>query len=385
MSAIKDNSKSKIVDYILDIDKNHSLREFYAVIFNLSNMLERNKNDYQINVAINILFDLNRKNKNKIFVLDNKDIVIIFEASNRDFVDKMIFQLRYLFIDDQIAFKKPNIENPNFAKVFVLAFQKLEFLSLFEEKTVKQAKYTESNANKIFETISQDIENLKLTNLIRNRSSAIIVPHKPINNIFTEYYISISQLKEILELDINLYSNKILYQFIKNKINTKLLETIKDNLPLFIQGPTNINLDSENILSDYFVDFHKSLKSVSNATVIVDFDIEDIFLDITAFTYAHNFLKELGYKICIDGLDCDNITHINPETFGADLIKIRYSEENDNSINQSILKKYISKFSKNRTILTHCHNKKSLEFGTEVGFYLFQGLAIEKKLNFHLT
>lgn len=393
MNIITQNGEIAILEFLKELDERNSYNDFYAITFHMSKLHERNKSDYQLKIAQNILADLTKRIISRIFVKANKDIVIIFEAKNREFVEKIIYQLRYLFIDDPLAFKKPNIENHDFSTVYVLIFQKEEFKriilnslndeqkkSLSQNFRSNQMQHSGSNTT-YFQKIEEDIAKLDMQKLIRKRKAAIAIREKKLNPIFDELYVNIPNLRDLLSYDLSLFDNKILYHFLVKTIESKILETIAGNIQFYITGATNINLNVDLILSEKFVEFHKSLRAYTNNSLIIDINLSDAFNDITSFLYAKNFLHELGYKTCIDDIDHYSISQINRETLGVDLFKMSLdSDEELGEIEQSILKQYVSKCNPNRLIITHCNDIEIFNYGKAVGAYIFQGWLIDKRL-----
>jgi c-di-GMP-related signal transduction protein len=162
------------------------------------------------------------------------------------------------------------------------------------------------------------------------------------------------------------------------RVDNKLLDVIKSDIPRYIQGSSNLNLNIETILSEDFLEFHKMVKSLGNISMVIDINLADIFLDLASFNYANGFLKELGYKTCLDGIDDYSFINIDRRSLDFDLIKLTWNSDNENQIDLLTMKDFVQKCNPNRIILTNCDEQEAIHYGHNLGLFLFQGWFLEK-------
>jgi len=88
--------------------------------FHLSDLLEQYKSEYQVKIAINLIHDLLKGYEGNIFVLNDHSIIVLCYGLEPTLQNKLIFQLRYLYMDDPLAYTDTGHENPAFCTVYQL-------------------------------------------------------------------------------------------------------------------------------------------------------------------------------------------------------------------------------------------------------------------------
>src|SRR4051812_16868652 len=83
---------------------------YYALHFNLSQLTAQYRSEYQIKIAINILNDLFKAEDSIAFGMEDSDVILLYNGSNRGLLEKAIFQLRYLFMDDPLGYSLDGLE-----------------------------------------------------------------------------------------------------------------------------------------------------------------------------------------------------------------------------------------------------------------------------------
>src|SRR3546814_5875753 len=83
-----------------------------------------------------------------------------------------------------------------------------------------------------------------------------------------------------------------------------------------IASSFSINLNVGTILSPPFLNFDSSLKAIARGTVVIELQKIDIFGDMGAYMFARDFMRERGYRICLDGLNHLTLQFIDRERLG---------------------------------------------------------------------
>jgi hypothetical protein len=84
----------------------------------------------------------------------------------------------------------------------------------------------------------------------------------------------------------------------------------------------SINLNVQTLLSPEFLDFDASLRMGSRGTIVVELQLVDIFADISGYLFARDFVREKGYRICLDGVTNNSISFVDRRKLGVDLVKV---------------------------------------------------------------
>src|SRR5690606_1038125 len=91
--------------------------------------------------------DLYKQQEGGIFLCRDADIFVVYKGEDRPLLEKGVFQLRYLFVDDPLAYDTNGDENPDFCRVYDLAFQWHEFHDVCRRKFGKVAKTVEEDTS----------------------------------------------------------------------------------------------------------------------------------------------------------------------------------------------------------------------------------------------
>src|SRR4051812_35776646 len=106
------DAEIKLVDTVQSLQEEGG--DWLGVIFHFSRLLEHYKSDYQIKIAINLINDLLRAYQGGIFVCYDSTLFVVCRDVSDALLGKVIFQMRYLFMDDPLSYNSEGQENPEF-------------------------------------------------------------------------------------------------------------------------------------------------------------------------------------------------------------------------------------------------------------------------------
>lgn len=413
MKLVEKNANTTLVDMVGTLRS--SSEEYYSIHFHLSSLMEQYKSNYQIKIAINILTDLFKGNDCVIFLLPNQDLVILYHGNDRSLLEKSIFQLRYLFMDDPLSYTNDGFENSDFCSVYDLEFQWQDFfrvckqlyssnLETSSEKTKKTA-IQEATNNKKTNNLSSDGNSLAKKRFTPSALDGIIkkmddidikkvLYHQPIcalpknsqspKPLYYETYFHIASLQNALNVKTDLLSNHCLFKYLTYSLDKKVLEHYINNSKT-LKTPLCININIQSLTSDLFLKLDKLIHpAIKKKSVIFEIHVSDVFENISRFIAISNAVKREGYQLCIDGLDDTSIMYVNPAELGFNLTKLQWNPKMVVSNQQKSLQKLserVKELQANRIILCRCDNEEAIKYGHSLGISLFQGWHIDKLLS----
>lgn len=398
MKTIVKDAEAKLLQIITDLQENPE--GYYAIHYHLSRLNEQYRSDYQIKIAVNILNDLFKNQPGALFVSDDSDIYILYQGSDRGLLEKAIFQLRYLFMDDPLAYSDDGFENEDFCSVYDLEFHWRDFFMTCKNKISKGVSTIEHHGTRkrivtpsgkrkklhVFDHTSLNeimdiIEKKDISSAFRSQYICAYINGKKIKQLFKETYVSIEHFKELVDIDIDLMSNVSLFKYLTKTLDKHVLKLFNDTTNVHITPPVSINLNIKTLLSDDFVEFDSHISPKTKSSVIIEINISDVFEDIHAFVIARDAVRKLGYRICLDGLDILSFHQVDMKGLGFDLAKIKWSPDMilkaNNEINKEI-EKTIKKYGTNRVILCRCDEARAISYGHSIGISLFQGRYVDE-------
>lgn len=387
------NSEMRLLDTIAKLRDTAS--GYYVVHFNFSRLSDHYKNEYQLKISANIINDILREGEGYVFVTYDFDIFVFCKGVLPNVIKKMIFQLRYLYMDDQLAYQGESRENPDFCNIYELKLRWSDLFNIAKDKLESLERIIEKENQPIMPVDDGILTPSKLANVeqeLGKTSIASAFRIQPIcaakndgfKTIFSETYINIGALSNQLRTRVDLLSNRTLFRYITQILDRKMLEFISKNSRKYLQSALSINLNIETLLSQSFAEFDRVLEADFKKNVVIEIQVSDVFSDIQAFTAARKLLQDAGYRICLDGVTNLSFIQINRESLGFDLIKLYWNADLQSDLKRKQSKELsnaVKRCGANRVILARCDSKDAVYYGQSFGIALFQGRYIDSLVN----
>jgi EAL domain-containing protein (putative c-di-GMP-specific phosphodiesterase class I) len=399
MQAITRDIEAKLVEFIAGIVDQKS--QWQLIVFNFDQLLPHYKNEYQLKIAQNLITALLKDNEGSLFSCADYSTYLFSQNVDNNLMDKLIFQLRYLFVDDPLAYDGDGEENTAFSTIHQLeesfddiqAEAKKHLLRTirpdkFKKKTDPLAVLEEDDSSLFTPGKLVDVEK-KLTavdigRVIRKQPICALVPRQKMRRVFDEIYINIAHLRDTMEVNIDLLSDKFLFRYLTQKLDLRVIDMIKGNPMRYVTSPVSLNVNIQTLLSPEFAEFDKAIDPALKVKIIMEIQLANIFEDMNAFLLAKDVLHKSGYRICVDGLTNLSFTQIDREKLGFDLAKVQWNadiEDDINSKENKELQATIKRSGATRVILCRCDNKQAVDYGQALGISLFQGRYLDTLVN----
>lgn len=376
----------------------HEANNWRVLHFHFAQLEEHYRSNYQIKIAVNLILDLLRENQGGLFVLDDFTIIIAAKGASKVQLDKVIFQLRYLFADDPLAYGIEGEENPAFCDVYDLSVHYTEFMGIVRrcmnrkirvQQQDRDDRITEETPATAMETgftphmlasIERDLEKADLSRVLRRQPICAAVPNMTVRQVFDEFYINIQHLKQLLRTDANLLGNRCLFKYLTQVLDLKMLDMIRRGTGRYLAKPISLNLNVDTLLSDSFAEFSEAIKPAMKVSIVIEIQLEDVFGDMSAFMVARETVQKMGFRVCLDGLTDLTFTQVDRRKLGFDLMKLLWNADisGDLKSERNIeLAAAVKRCGANRVILCRCDTREAVDYGQEMGISLFQGRFLD--------
>ncbi len=391
------NQESLFFDYVRRLEHHRQGREM--VHLHLSKLRPFNRREHHIRVAADAFEGMVKELLGQIFVLRDSDIIFIFKTEAMGEVEQALEKVRFLFGDDPLL-SEEEVDGLGFSTFYDVEHEYDTVVSM-ARTLVEEGNKSQSTAENSYDVKSallnkQDqgermtprllgrvVEALKaadLTNMVRrqyvcNVEGTQLVPTAQ----FSELFISIADLRETLMPGVNLTSSPWLFQHLTETLDRRVLSLLGKTEERDITGDISINLNVATLLSPEFLKFDENVIAAMRGNIVLELQQLDIFSDLNAFLFAREFVKERGYRICIDGVNYRTISFIDRERLEADLIKLIWHPEiiNGGQDMTDRIRRQIMLSDPSRVILSRCDTEEAIRFGHENGIHLFQGRHVE--------
>ncbi len=404
------DAEAKLVEMLSGIreEANH----WRVIHFHLNELLEEYRSEYQIKIGVNLINDLLKSYQGGIFILRDSTLFVVCRNVTKAQLDKAVFQVRYLFLDDPLAYRQDGQENPAFCSIHDLG---VDWEKVFNESKRIMAKISKIPAGmrgkptpigKITDTdvlddddkpiakasrfsaqhiagLEDDIRKSDLTMVLRRQPVCAVGPMMNARRVFDEMYMNIAHLRKLLRTNIDFLSNRWLFKYLTQILDERVIQSLQRN-PRFLDTPTSFNFNIETLLSENFAKFDETLKPETKVSMVLELQVADVFDNMVGFRAAREFVQKQGYRICLDGVTPLSFTHINRERLGVDLVKVQWSPELEidaSAPEYQLIKQAVQNCGANRIILCRCDNQSAVEYGQSMGIQLFQGRYLDKLVN----
>jgi EAL domain-containing protein (putative c-di-GMP-specific phosphodiesterase class I) len=396
MLITQKDSEGKLVELIDSIKP--EANQWRAIHFRFALLQEHYRSHYQITIAVNLISDLLKSHQGGLFVCEDFNLFLMVKNITKAQMEKMIFQLRYLFADDPLAYTAEGDDNQDFCHIYDLSTQWEEIYNVAKRRAIKKVRTHDGGiiaepvqqhelkplTPQTLLKLEQEILQTDLSRVMRKQPICAAVPNMTVRRVFDEYYINIAHLRQTLRSDIDLLSNRWLFKYLTQVLDKRMLEMMGVQAARFIDRPVSLNLNVETLLSDRFRDFDKQIKPAMKVSIVVEIQVSDVFNDMGAFLVAKDMVQKMGYRVCLDGLTNLSFTQIDRERLGFDLAKLQWNADIESDLNSAEnieLHNAVKRCGTNRVILSRCDNRHAVEYGQALGISLFQGRFLDRMID----
>ncbi len=393
----------ELLAYIKGLERN-----FYgwrAIHLHLSQLKPHNRRDFQLRIAASEFDNLLRRFSSELFQLSNGDIFYIWQGESTTEVEQVLLRLRYLFSDDPLIkaggdgidlADEPDIDTlragvatqPRFCRWFELECEYDTFCLRVGHCVARAGQAPPDPALERRQPldlaqlarIETRLATMNLSGLILRQPICAVLPGTAPRALFTEVHIAIRKLAEVLggDLTADIWLFQHLAESLDRRLMSSLIQGVKES-----QGPISVNLRLATLLSPEFLKFDQLYRERCSSPVVIELQLIDIFAELGGFLFVREFLRDRGYLVCIDGLHYLHLPLIDRKRLGADMIKIIWSPDLLDAINETQLAEFrgaIKRTGVDRVVLCRCDSADAIGWGQAVGIRLFQGYYVDLRL-----
>ena len=397
----RSNQEYLLLDFAQRLERHREGRR--AVHVHLSRLKPQNRRDHHLRIAVNTIEDFVVAFEGQIFQLANADLVFVLRNATLAQLDDAVMRLRYLFNEDPLTFGEPDADGGHgrFATIYNLEIQYPKFMELceqiHEEERSRQKRLAQmaSQAGEASEDHRQPLtpkqlgkmeeilERADLSNVFKRQAICAVAGRTEPKPIFNELFISILDLAKTVLPDVNLAANRWLFQHLTQTLDRRVLKMLTRADDTTLHSSFSLNLNVNTLLSPEFLEFDSGLRMGSRGTLVIEMQMVDIVSDFQAFLFARDFIREKGYRICLDGVTPELLPFIERRKMGLDLIKLNANAHfNRGAVKdkQDEIGEQVERTGKGRIILARCDNRHMIETGQRMGITMFQGHYLDTVL-----
>ena len=390
------SQENLLLDYVRRLEQHKGGRK--AAHLHLSGLRPFNRRDHHIRIAAESFETLVKALQGQIFVLKTSDLFFIYKVDAEPDVETAVRRVRFLFSDDPLLTEEQTAEHRfctwydvnqqydgilHMVQVMVDAEDKrsTEVRLRIDTRAALKAKQDrgEPLTPEVLARVEKALARADLSNLVRRQFACAVTPKGAPEQLFSELFISINDLRETLLPGVDLVSNRWLFQHLTQTLDKRMLSMLSKTDHISISGDISFNLNVSTLLSQDFLTFDDNIPASRRGAIVVELQKVDIFADLGAYLFAREFVQERGYRICIDGLTHRTMSMVDRQRLGADLVKLVWHPElvDGGEEMQTRIRSMIRRTGESRVVLCRCDDREAVDFGRSVGINLFQGRHVE--------
>ena len=390
---ISTNQEYRLLEHIDRLSRHREGRR--AVHIHLSRLKSENRRDHHLRIAASTFENQVKSFEGQLFQLANQDIFFVYRDVDPAEMDEAVMRLRYLFTDDPLV--QDSDDDDQFSTWYDLERQYNDLhtvaQNLYDEVQKRQKRLAQIagaggpvagkppiNPHRLGELIDI-IAKADLSNLLRRQAVFAILATQPPQPLFRELFISIGDLQKLVLPNYDILANRWLFQYLTETLDKRMLAMLSKNDDPAIANSFSLNLNVSTILSQEFMTFDASLKAGARGTIVIELQMLDVYADIAAFSFARDFAKERGYRLCLDGLNELTLPIVDREKLGIDLVKLQWKPNmGDERLPEKKvkIKEMVERTGKAKVIMCHVDSEDALRFGHSIGIAMYQGRFIDQ-------
>lgn len=391
------NQEYALLDHAVRLERNLAGR--FALHIHLSRLSEQNRREQQLETAGKQFAERVSGFEGQIYRTCIGDIVFIGDDSDAGAVDEAVSRLRGMFSDDPVTQQPDDDPDSGFCTRYYLERDYPQFVALarrlFDYGEARRQEGGQQDYDALPNPFSgvaltpaqlgqleQSLATTDLSAIMRQQPVCAVTPNEKPEFVFHEMYVSIDELGRTLLPGVAIASDPWLFQRLTRTLDGRVLRQIARDQARTARA-FSLNLNVATVLSPDFRRFEQALGAGARGRLIVEFQQIDILSDMAAYLFAREYLRELGFRICLDGLNHMTLPYVDREQLGIDLLKMQCSDDLMSGMGKdaiTALERAVRAAGVARIIMCRCESQTALQVGYNMGISLFQGRHIDSLL-----
>ena len=355
-----------------------------ALHIHLSRLMPQNRDESKIRIAFRMFESMVDVFRGQIFLLTNSDIVMICKDARLADLDAIVYKLRALFSKDPLTYSDADAGDDRFASFYELEGEYDEFFAQCRQLVAEAKKRLadQRSAPPIHDldaghlaTVLQRIAGTDIAGVVRRQACIRITEKNTAEVAFQEFYMSIGDLQKVLAPDVNLLSNRWLFQHLSQELDLQVLAVLQQANFRTLPAAFSVNLNMATVETPVFQRFLAAMHG--RAGVLVEFQLMDMFGNLDAFFRTQDKLRTQGVATVLDGMNAITLQFMDAELYRTDFVKVTWSSDIATEEQSAELANALGPVGFERVILSRCDTEASIVWGLRNGVRHFQGRFLD--------
>lgn len=387
-AAASQDQESVLSDYVERLDRFRAGRR--AIHLHLSRLHPFHRRDQHLRAAAAVLEAAVKRFDGALFHLSTGDLLCLAKGASVADLDGLVVRLRFLFSEDPLVGAAAEGED-RFCTWYDLEKDYDDLLRTVRRLALRRdapgaappppAKPAVRPLDaRHLDEIERTLATADLSGLVRRQIVCFLPAAGEPEGLFEEVYLSIPQLCEAVLPGFDLAANRWLFLHLTRLLDAKMLALVVRRDRTLPAGAFSLNLNVATVMAPEFLRFDAEMRGRTRGAVTVELQQMDVFADLAGYRFARDFLKDRGYRVCLDGADPMSLTLLDCERLGVDLVKLRWDGAMANGLAgepAAELKATVNSVGRDRVVLCRCDGEDAILAGQALGITMFQGRYID--------
>lgn len=366
-----------------------------AVHLHLSKLQPSRRQEHHMRLATAVFDSLQMRYECRLFRLGNGDLVLVTKDTPLIEIDAQLAKLRGMFADDPLVYSAGS-NGEGFATSHDITDDPAGFLARCDNILAEAEARTRGLPSPTLapplknEPRALDMQGLAMldaalagtpiTPFLRRQAVMLISPEGRAETVFTELYVSIPDLQRSLAPNTNIDADPWILLGLTRLLDRRVLAHLNaaDATPL--PRPASLNLCLSGLDKETLDALMRLQSRYREWRTIIETPHLEPFVDLAGYMEKASRLRELGFRLCLDGLCHHTLPLIDRERLNADFLKIRWSpalEREGIAAPLDRLASAVKRMGTDRVVLCRCDTPGALAWGRSIGITLYQGRFID--------
>ena len=368
-----------------------------AAHLHLSRLRGYDRHGPQFRIARHNFEQLAAQCSGQFYVLGNADMVLLWKGMNVGEIAAAVADLHRLFAEDPLAGE----DQGQFCTWYDLEQSYDELLAVVRHlQDVERARGRRLAAiagsapglaagplrpldPDRLDYLVEAIRRADLSNMMRRQTVCIIDSDAAPQPVFREVYISIDELRNTVTPDYDLTGDRWLFLHLTRTLDDRMLQLLAKNDDRALARAFSININVATLLSERFLAFDAGLRATTRLSITLELQLADIMADFATFQFARDFVRQRGYRLCLDGVTDARLPPLDCDRLGFDFVKLIWQPallDSSGEGRRAECRSLVASLDRARTILCRCDSPEGVLLGRDLGIRLFQGRHIDRLL-----
>lgn len=358
-----------------------------ALHLHMSRLLPQNREEAKIRIAFRLFESMVDVYRGQMFLMSNSDIFLICKDARFSDLDAIVYKLRALFSKDPLTYAEGEDGEDRFCTFYDLESEYEAFFALCtrmlqdakkklaESRTALQIQPLDSkNLTRVMERIGAT----DIAGVVRRQACIRITDHQTAEVAFQEFFMSIGDLQKALAPDVNILSNRWLFQHLSQVLDLRVLSVLHDGGFRKTPAAFSLNLNMATVNTPVFERFERAC--AGRAGIVVEFQLIDIFNDLDGFIRTRNRLKAAGHTTVLDGMSPITLQFLDAELYQTDFVKVNWSPDMADDIQTAEMMQALGPLGFEHVILARCDSESAIVWGMTQGIRHYQGRFLDSMI-----